>query len=63
MQTLSTKYSKTIPQITFRFALQLGILPLTGTTDSQHMKDDLNVGNFELALAEMEHIEHIADLL
>ncbi|WED43462.1 aldo/keto reductase family protein [Legionella cardiaca] len=58
MQKLATKYSKTIPQIVFRFALQQGMLPLTGTTNPQHMADDLNI-NFELSTAELKQIENI----
>ncbi|MGQ3888566.1 aldo/keto reductase family protein [Legionella sp. CNM-1927-20] len=59
-QSLAEKYNKTIPQIIFRFALQIGILPLTGTTNAKHMKDDLNINNFELSEDEMQTIENIA---
>ncbi|KTD77166.1 aldo/keto reductase family protein [Legionella waltersii] len=60
MQSLAAKYAKTIPQITFRFALQIGMLPLTGTTNVKHMQDDLEVGSFELTPDEINHIEQIA---
>jgi diketogulonate reductase-like aldo/keto reductase len=30
-------------QVVFRFALQVGMLPLTGTTDPTHMRQDLAV--------------------
>lgn len=33
----------TIPQLTFRFALDVGMLPLTGTTNAHHMRQDLEV--------------------
>ena len=59
MQSLAEKYDKTIPQLTFRFALQIGILPLTGTTDPQHMRTDLNINDFELSLEETLHLENI----
>ncbi len=58
MQSLAIKYDKTIPQITFRFALQIGILPLTGTTDPQHMRDDLDIHNFQLSSEEVNHLEN-----
>ncbi len=47
-------------QIIFRFAMQIGILPLTGTTSAQHMKEDLQVDSLELSLEEMQRIELMA---
>ena len=48
-------------QVIFRFALQIGMLPLTGTTDGQHMKDDLEVlTKFELSTGDVQKIESIA---
>lgn len=58
MRALAKQYAKTIPQITFRFALQIGMLPLTGTTDPQHMTDDLNIDDFELSSEEIQYIEN-----
>lgn len=60
MKALAEKYAKTISQITFRFALDIGILPLTGTTNLHHMQDDLNINDFELLADETNHIENIA---
>jgi len=61
MQVLSKQYNKTIPQITFRFARQVGMLPLTGTTNPQHMTDDLNIDDFELSSEETQYIENIVN--
>ena len=47
-------------QVIFRFAMQIGMLPLTGTTSEQHMKDDLQVEGFELTPEETNRIELIA---
>lgn len=48
-------------QIIFRFALQMGMLPLTGTTDQQHMKDDLAVlTQFKLSQNDLQTIEALA---
>ena len=48
-------------QVIFRFALQIGMVPLTGTTDEQHMKDDLDVlTKFELSQDDVQKIESIA---
>jgi diketogulonate reductase-like aldo/keto reductase len=46
-------------QVVFRFAMQVGMVPLTGTTNAQHMKEDLAAQKFELTPAEVELIETI----
>lgn len=46
-------------QVIFRFARQIGILPLTGTTSEQHMKEDLQVEHLELTQDEVKFIEAI----
>jgi diketogulonate reductase-like aldo/keto reductase len=50
---------RTLAQVVFRFAQQLGMLPLTGTTDPVHMREDLELG-FELDAADVERIERLA---
>ena len=47
-------------QVIFCFALQVGMLPLTGTTDPQHMSDDLAAARITLSADEVERIETIA---
>ena len=47
-------------QIIFRFAMQIGMLPLTGTTSEQHMKEDLQAELLTLSSQEIERIEKIA---
>jgi len=44
----------------FRFAQQVGMLPLTGTTDVGHMREDLASSSFELTQEEIGVIESIA---
>ena len=60
IESLAAKYAKTIPQITFRFAVHIGMLPLTGTTNSHHMREDLDINDFKLSADEINHIENIA---
>lgn len=50
----------TAAQVIFRFSMQLGMLPLTGTTSQQHMQEDLKACQLDLAPAEVEVIEKIA---
>jgi diketogulonate reductase-like aldo/keto reductase len=47
-------------QVIFRFAIQAGMVPLTGTTNEQHMREDLRVHNIELTRDEVDLIENIA---
>jgi len=46
-------------QVIFRFAMQVGMVPLTGTTAKRHMIDDLQVYSFELTPQELSLIESI----
>jgi diketogulonate reductase-like aldo/keto reductase len=48
-------------QVIFRFAQQIGILPLTGTTSEQHMKEDVRVEQFELSDDEVKTIEGVGE--
>lgn len=48
---------RTVPQIAFRFAMEVGMIPLTGTTNADHMNEDLMVFDFGLKAAEVERIE------
>jgi diketogulonate reductase-like aldo/keto reductase len=57
---LAAKYSVEPAQIVFRFAQQIGMLPLTGTTDPRHMKQDLAIDRFSLAPDEVAMIEKLS---
>ena len=53
--------SKATPaQIVFGFARSIGILPLTGTSNADHMKQDLASGNLELPSDVLSKIERMA---
>ena len=53
--------SKVTPaQVVFRFALAVGMLPLTGTTDVHHMRQDLASQDVALAPDEVRVIENLA---
>jgi len=59
LRTLAAKYRTGLAQIVFRFSQQIGMLPLTGTTNAQHMKDDLACDQFTLTPDELGVIETI----
>jgi diketogulonate reductase-like aldo/keto reductase len=46
-------------QVIFRFAMQAGMVPLTGTKDAVHMREDLGVFAIQLTREEVELIESI----
>jgi len=48
------------PQVILRFAMQAGIVPLTGTTSIPHMQEDLRVYDIELTPEEVDFIESVA---
>jgi diketogulonate reductase-like aldo/keto reductase len=50
-------HGRTVSQVVFRFALDVGMVPLTGTTDAGHMREDLDVFDFRLESEEVERIE------
>jgi diketogulonate reductase-like aldo/keto reductase len=56
---IAGRLKATPAQIILRFALDVGMLALTGTTNTDHMKEDLLSPEFKLAPAEIELIENI----
>jgi diketogulonate reductase-like aldo/keto reductase len=60
VQQIARRLGATPAQIIFRFAMQIGMLPLTGTTSQQHMREDLEAERIELSTEELELIETVA---
>ncbi|MGE0489911.1 MAG: aldo/keto reductase family protein [Vulcanimicrobiota bacterium] len=50
----------TAAQLVFRFALELGMVPLTGTTDPDHMAEDLAALSFSLSADQVQRLERIS---
>lgn len=48
VQEVARMYQKTAAQILFRVLVDSGIVPLSGTCSDQHMKEDLEIFNFDL---------------
>lgn len=57
---IASRHGRTRAQVVFRFALDVGMLPLTGTSDAEHMRQDLDVFSFRLAAEEVTRIEALA---
>ncbi|EKX48610.1 hypothetical protein GUITHDRAFT_159498 [Guillardia theta CCMP2712] len=47
VKSLSNKYNKTPEQVLFAFVQAIGITPLTGTSSTGHMREDLDVAQSE----------------
>ncbi len=56
---IARRHGRTVSQIVFRFALDIGMMALTGTTDPGHMRADLDVFDFRLDPEEVERIERM----
>ena len=57
---IAARHGRTVAQVVFRFALDVGMVPLTGTTDPAHMRADLEVYDFRLDHQDVERIERLA---
>ena len=56
---IAQRHGRTTSQIVFRFALDVGMTPLTGTGDPSHMRSDLDIFAFCLEREEVERIERL----
>ncbi len=56
---LATRANATPAQVVFSFARAIGMLPLTGTSNAEHMKQDLASNNLALAPDAVEAIESL----
>ena len=60
IHAIARRHGAGIAQLVFRFAMQIGMLPLTGTTSREHMLADLEAEQLALADEELQVIEAIA---
>ncbi len=56
---IAKRLDRSPAQIIFRFAIQIGMLPLTGTTNAGHMRADLDVEQFTLTDTDVNWIEKV----
>jgi diketogulonate reductase-like aldo/keto reductase len=56
VRSIAQKYKKTEAQIFFRYLSQSGIVPLTGTSSEQHMREDLSIFDFELFFEDLKNV-------
>lgn len=61
LRALAARHGLTPPQLLFRGLTQLGIVPLTGTTSEEHMRQDLAIFQLELGAAELGQLSFWID--
>lgn len=59
VKEIARRHARSVEQVIFRFAMALGIVPLTGTTDPDHMREDLAVYEFDLTEEEVRAVEAV----
>ena len=57
---IAQRHGRDVSQCVFRFALDVGMIPLTGTTDPDHLRAYLETFDFRLEPGDIECVEHLA---
>jgi len=52
LQNLAAQYRRSAAQVFYRYLTQIGIIPLSGTSSAEHMREDLAIFEFELTADE-----------
>ncbi|MSP23601.1 MAG: aldo/keto reductase [Myxococcales bacterium] len=60
IRALAARLGGTVAQLVFRFAQAVGMLPLTGTSQAAHMREDLAASGLEISPADLRIIERLA---
>jgi len=61
IERVARRHGRGIAPVIFRFAIDVGMIPLTGTTDPAHMQADLDVFGFQLDADEVARIERCGE--
>jgi diketogulonate reductase-like aldo/keto reductase len=59
LQALADKHNRSVAQILLRWAIQLGAIVIPGTGNPKHMKQNLEVFDFELTETDMKAIQEL----
>jgi diketogulonate reductase-like aldo/keto reductase len=61
LQSMATKYDKSIAQIMLRWALQRGTAVIPGTGNPNHMRQNLAIYDFEISNEDMNIIDSLKE--
>src|SRR4029079_15803110 len=56
LTSMAARYGKTPAQLLFRWNLQLGVVPLPKANHTQHLRENLNVFDFEITSQDMTRL-------
>ena len=56
---IAKRHGRTVSQVVFRFAFDVGMMALTGTSDAGHMREDLEAFAFRLEPEEVERVKSL----
>lgn len=59
IKKIAEKYHKSVSQIIFRWDYQNGIIPIPATVSKEHLRENINIFNFELTSEELEEINNL----
>ena len=59
VQGAARRLVRTPAQVLFRYLTQRGVVPLTGTTDEVHIKEDLAIFDFELSAEDLAAVDSL----
>lgn len=59
LAAIAAAHARTPAEVVFRFAQAVGMIPLTGTSNPKHMRDDLAVSALQLSRDEIAVMEHV----
>lgn len=60
VERIAARTGRSVAELVFRFAHEVGMIPLTGSSDAAHLKLDLATADFELETKDRETLEWIA---
>jgi len=58
---IAEEYGATIPQLSIRYLLQLGLLPVPKTANPEHMRNNADV-NFVISEADMDVLKNVEQI-
>ena len=59
VRDMAARVGHGVAQVVFRFAMQIGMLPITGTSNPHHMREDLAAESFSLSSDDLRYLETI----
>ena len=59
MLELADKYNRSVPQITLKWHIQNGVIPIPKSSNIERIKENLNIFDFEISYEDMKLIDQL----